>query len=292
MDSANRSQSLTAELEARLETDFALRRLPLPGGQQALRECGQGPVVVLLHGIGSTAASWLQVARQLASHARVIAWDAPGYGESSPLASPAPRAEDYAKRLGQMLDALQVERCLLVGHSLGALPALAYACTGGAHRIERLALISPARGYGEAQRMQVGREVRQQRLDQLQYLGLAAIAQQRGPNLVSPRATAEARAWAQWNMARLNPQGYRQAIELLCGDELLRHGTPAMPCTVHCGDVDQITPVASCQLIAQALGASFQVIADAGHASPIEQPHEVARRLAALLTPCLKGDCP
>lgn len=90
-------------------------------------------------------------------------------------------------------------------------------------------------------------------------------------------------------MARLNPLGYRQAIELLCGDDLLRHGQPAMPCEVHCGEADSITPPDTCLGVAKALGASFNLIADAGHASPIEQPRVVAGRLAYALKQSLTG---
>jgi pimeloyl-ACP methyl ester carboxylesterase len=50
---------------------------------------------------------------------------------------------------------------------------------------------------------------------------------------------------------------------------------------VHCGELDVVTTPASCRAIAPRLGASFQVIADAGHASPIEQPAAVARILLA-----------
>jgi len=175
-----------ADLQAQLERDFPQRLVASAGGQQALRECGAGPVVVLLHGIGSGAASWLQVARQLAPQARVIAWDAPGYGDSSPLESDAPKAEQYAARLAQMLDALGVEECVLVGHSLGALTALAFARSSQAHRVNRLVLISPARGYGAPALGQQRQQVRQQRLDNLQRLGIVGLANNAAPTCCRP----------------------------------------------------------------------------------------------------------
>ncbi|NVZ19034.1 alpha/beta fold hydrolase [Pseudomonas costantinii] len=279
----------TAHLQAQLERDFPQRLVPAAGGQQALRECGAGPAVVLLHGIGSGAASWLQVAQQLAPQARVIAWDAPGYGKSSPLESDVPKAEQYAARLAQMLDALGVDECVLVGHSLGALTALAFARSSQARRVSCLVLISPARGYGAPERASQRQQVRQQRLDNLQRLGIAGLAEQRSAHMLSPRATPEAIAWVRWNMARLNTAGYRQAIELLCGDDLLRHGQPAMPCEVHCGEADSITTADTCLSVAKALGARFNLIADAGHASPIEQPQVVAGRLASAIQESLTG---
>ncbi|AIL63075.1 alpha/beta fold hydrolase [Pseudomonas alkylphenolica] len=277
-----------AALEAQLPQRFAQRLVQLADGAQAIREAGYGPAIVLLHGIGSGAASWLQVAVQLSQRARVIAWDAPGYGDSSPLTASAPKAADYARRLRQLLDALQIDHCVLVGHSLGALSAAALAYQQP-QRIKRLVLISPARGYGDPARAEQAQQVRSQRLHNLEQLGIAQMASQRSAHMLSPAASAEARAWVQWNMARLIPQGYRQAIELLCGDDLLRYADLAVPCEVHCGAADSITTPADCQALASALGAPFHLIAAAGHASPIEQPEAVATQLARALDVSLTG---
>lgn len=278
----------TLALQTQLEQAFALRLVQLPGSTQAIREAGRGPAIVLLHGIGSGAASWLQVALQLSASARVIAWDAPGYGLSSPLPMPAPKAVDYARRLLHLLDALQIERCVLVGHSLGALTAVALGSSAG-QRASRLVLLSPARGYGDPARAAQAAQVRSKRLQALEHLGIATMASQRSAHMLSPAAGAEARAWVQWNMARLIPQGYRQAIELLCGDDLLRYADLPVPCEVYCGAADSITPPQDCQALAKALGAPFELIAGAGHASPIEQPEAVATLLAQTLDASLTG---
>lgn len=280
---------LAQPLEQRLASDFPQRLLVLPGGRQAIRECGGGPTIVLLHGIGSGAASWLQVAQRLAGRARVIAWDAPGYGDSAPLTQPGPRAEDYAARLAQLFDALDIERCVLVGHSLGALIATAFAAGEQARRVARLVLLSPARGYGDPARAALAEDVRGKRLRALERLGIAGMAEQRSAHLLSPRASAEQLAWVRWNMARLDAHGYRQAIELLCGDDLLRHAPLAVPCEVHCGELDAITKPESCHAIARALGAPFDLIPGAGHACPIEQAEVVAGRIAYALTQTQQG---
>ena len=52
----------------------------------AYRETGAGPALVLLHGIGSGSAGWLFQLETLKGY-RLIAWDAPGYGESENLRS-------------------------------------------------------------------------------------------------------------------------------------------------------------------------------------------------------------
>ncbi|TLX54968.1 alpha/beta hydrolase [Stutzerimonas nosocomialis] len=275
-----------------LDMAFPLRHLVFPEARTAVRECGQGPTVVLLHGIGSGAASWLQVARQLSGQARVIAWDAPGYGRSSPLAEARPRAESYARRLEHVLEALEIGRCVLVGHSLGAMTALACATGQAASRIARVMLISPARGYGAAARRAIGEQVRAGRLDHLERHGVEAMAEERSHRLLSTRASASQLDWVRWNMARLNPAGYRQAVELLCGDDLLRFPPLTMPCEVHCGEDDGITQPGECQLIADHLHARFSLIPRAGHASPIEQPEAVTERIASALKASLEGTRP
>lgn len=281
---------LTA-LQEQLRESFAERTVCIDDGQQALREAGHGAAIVLLHGIGSGAASWLQVAMALSDRARVIAWEAPGYGSSTPLPLPLPRAHDYARRLGQMLEALGVERCVLVGHSLGALTAAAFA-QAHPHRVSRLVLLSPARGYGAPGLAEKGRAVRTARLSALEQDGIAQMARERSIHLVSRTASSTAVHWVQWNMARLLPQGYRQAIELLCGDDLLRYAPLSVPCEVHCGSADGITRPEDCQPLADAFAAPFSLIAGAGHACAIEQPDEVTGRLALALEASLTGETP
>lgn len=278
--------ALTDTYVGHLQRQFGERLLPLSDGRQAIREAGQGQAIVLLHGIGSGAASWLQVAQGLHQRARVIAWDAPGYGHSAPLPMASPRATDYAARLVSLLDALEVERCVLVGHSLGALTASAFAKHHPA-RVSQLVLLSPARGYGA--RPDQGRAVRDKRLHDLATLGIERLAEMRSANLVSANASDQALAWVRWNMARLNPPGYRQAIELLCGDDLLHYCGQQVPCQVHCGSADSITTADDCRALAQAFAAPFQLIHGAGHACAIEQPETVTGRLARALDTSFTG---
>jgi len=275
-----------APLLAQLDQRFGARLLRLNQGQQAVREAGSGEAIVLLHGIGSGAASWLQVALGLSERARVIAWDAPGYGQSAPLPNAAPSACDYAGRLLQTLDALGIAQCVLVGHSLGALTAAAFA-QAQPGRVSRLVLISPARGYGAQPDQR--QAVRNKRLHSLEQLGIEQMARERSSHLLAPGASIEALAWVQWNMARLLPQGYRQAIELLCGDHLLRYAPLAVPCEVHGGSADSITRADDCQALAAALGAPFTLIPGAGHACAIEQPDTVTGLLARALDASLTG---
>lgn len=283
---ATDAQTLPASELALLDTRFPARTVPVGGGAAvSVREHGAGPAIVCLHGIGSGAASWLHVAMLLAPQARVIAWDAPGYGASTPLASATPTAADYAGRLHALLDALDVQSCVLVGHSLGALTAASAARNGSAlaSRIRRLVLISPAAGYGAPSRAEARARVRTERLATLDELGIAGMAAKRSGRLVSESASELAHQWVRWNMARLNDGGYRQAVELLCNGNLLADLPPAMPVRVACGTLDVVTTPDACAEVARQCGVALKPIEGAGHASYVERPQAVAALLGDVL---------
>lgn len=274
--------TLPASELARLDACFPARNVAVAGGAVlSVRECGQGPVLVCLHGIGSGAASWIDTAALLAPQARVVAWDAPGYGESTPLEPAAPSAADYAARLSALLDALDIGSCVLAGHSLGAITAAAAARSDA--RIRGLVLVSPAIGYGAASRAEARAKVRTERLATLDELGIAGMAARRAGRLVSDLASEHARQWVRWNMARLNDHGYRQAVELLCSADLLADLPPRVPVRVACGALDVVTPPAACEQVARQCGVPLELLADAGHAGYVEQPQAVAALLRASL---------
>jgi pimeloyl-ACP methyl ester carboxylesterase len=81
----------------------------------------------MLHGIGAHAEYFRFQLAALSSQWRVIAWNAPGYGLSDNLRSEQPQASDYAQALDDFLQAVQVDRCVLVGNSFGSAVAQAFA---------------------------------------------------------------------------------------------------------------------------------------------------------------------
>eukprot|EP01041_Mallomonas_annulata_P016320 gene16320-34132_t len=127
---------------------YPLRSTALPGGVRVShREAGMaaGVTHVLLHGIGSASGSWVAQLDALSASHTVLAWDAPGYGQSEPLPDSQPTPQAYAQRLWAWLDALGFNEPLtLVGHSLGALMATAAAAGEHSARVCALVLLSPA----------------------------------------------------------------------------------------------------------------------------------------------------
>jgi pimeloyl-ACP methyl ester carboxylesterase len=87
---------------------------------------GAGRPLVLLHGLASSARIWDRVAPRLAEHFRVLALDQRSHG----LTDPAEAGWDFAsitRDLHAFMEALALERPLLVGHSWGASTVLSYA---------------------------------------------------------------------------------------------------------------------------------------------------------------------
>ncbi|MDL5159671.1 alpha/beta fold hydrolase [Actinomycetospora termitidis] len=90
-------------------------------------EAGSGHPVLLLHGSGPGATGWSNYHLNipaLAERFRVIAWDAPGWGQSDA----APSAEyDHPAAVIELLDELGIEKAALVGNSMGGMVAVAVA---------------------------------------------------------------------------------------------------------------------------------------------------------------------
>lgn len=106
---------------------------------------GEGPAVVLLHGLTATRRYVVMGSRVLEKAGfRVIAYDARGHGESAPAAHAGDyEYEQLAGDLLAVLDHAGIERAVLVGNSMGAHTAMAFAI-GHPERVAALVQITPA----------------------------------------------------------------------------------------------------------------------------------------------------
>jgi pimeloyl-ACP methyl ester carboxylesterase len=123
-----------------MEATMKLQHLSIHGHRIALRTAGTGPVVLLIHGMAGSAATWSHVFRALAQRFTVVAPDLLGHGESG-----KPRRGEYAlgahaNVLRDLLHVLGYERATLVGQSLGGGVAMQFAYQFP-ERCERLVLV-------------------------------------------------------------------------------------------------------------------------------------------------------
>ena len=237
-------------------------------------EAGQGETILLLHGIGSGAASWLYQFETLGQQYRVIAWNAPGYGDTTPLTNDQPIAADYARALYTFCESTAIASAHLVGQSLGAIMAAAYSHIYPA-KVKSLTLLNPARGHGKADPVQ-REKMRQGRLQGMAKLGPEKNADARAPTQLSPNPSPEALALVRWNLAQLNPAGYAQAVYLLAFAHLPADATYSGAVQVLSGTADGIVPTAQARETAQAYPQhQFHTLEGLGHAAYAEGPDTV-----------------
>jgi pimeloyl-ACP methyl ester carboxylesterase len=115
-------------------------------GPIATAQAGRGPVLLAVHGLGGTKASFLPTLALVQRTHRVVAIDLPGFGDSvKPLRAPFD-ARYFAGVLCDLLDAMGIERAHLVGNSMGGRIALEVGLTCP-KRVGRLVLLSPAMAW-------------------------------------------------------------------------------------------------------------------------------------------------
>jgi pimeloyl-ACP methyl ester carboxylesterase len=126
---------------------FGAWEIELHGHQVVYRVAGQGPPVVLIHGMVNSSRHWRPVAMRLAERHTVIAPDLVGHGDSA-----TPRGDyslgAHATVIRDLLSALGVGRATIVGHSLGGGVAMVFFWQFP-HRVERLGLVSSGGLGGE-----------------------------------------------------------------------------------------------------------------------------------------------
>ena len=108
-------------------------------------EAGEGPPVILLHGLGATNASLLPTIMELAPDHRVVAPDLPGFGSSSkPIRTY--NAEFFATWLSEFMERLGIERAHLIGNSMGGRIAIEM---GLRHpeKVDHLCLFAPSPAF-------------------------------------------------------------------------------------------------------------------------------------------------
>lgn len=236
-------------------------------------EEGDGPPVVLLHGLSSsTAGNWVDPgiwSELVAAGRRVIGLDARGHGLSEKPHDPSAYGGDAMVRdTGALFDALGLEGVCLAGYSMGASTALQFAASDG--RLQRLVLGGiggdPSRWSTEAD----GRVPLSKRW-------LAGVEAENPDDIEDPVARRAREVFA----ARGNDLAAIAA--LLRADR--RHLSSDMPVTaievptlVVCGDKD-----ASPQPLAAALSRGEAVILEGDHSSVVANP-DLAKTIVAFVT--------
>lgn len=119
------------------------KKIIVDGIETNYKITGSGPLILILHGWGSSSEAWSKILELLAQHGfQTIVPDLPGFGRTVPPPT-VWGVEEYADFIKRFADALALEKFILVGHSFGGQTAAQFA----AHhpeKIEKLILFAPA----------------------------------------------------------------------------------------------------------------------------------------------------
>ena len=188
-----------------------LRQLPGAGSVTLDGEdAGEGPPVVLVHGLSATRRNVVQGSRALIKRGyRLIAYDARGHGASSP--APRYEYEDLVADLAAVLAHLELDRAALVGSSMGAATTMAFALEHP-ERVPALVQITPAyTGYARTGDVDGGTWERM--ASELENGGVDAFVQAAQPEELPDKWRAIAREATRQRMERHEePAAVAQAL--------------------------------------------------------------------------------
>ena len=233
-------------------------------------QAGAGDALVFLHGLGSCGQDWLLQMPVLADRFHVIAPDLRGHGES---ARPQGRVcvTDLAGDVTGMMDALGVGRAHLVGLSLGGCVAQQIALDCPA-RIRSLTLVNTFARYDSGEpRTAILVALR---MVILGTLGLPTQARLVAARLFPKPEQAPLRQIAAQRIAANDPATYRRMlIAIQRFDVRDRLGEIRCPTLVIAGERDTTVPLRAKRFLAAHIsGARLEIVADSGHATPVDQP--------------------
>jgi 3-oxoadipate enol-lactonase len=242
---------------------------------------GEGPVVVLVHGLGGSLYGWRAQARALADAGyRAIAYDQRGAGLSTTEGAPY-SVEGWARDLVALLDGLEIERAAICGHSMGCMVA-ENAALALDERCWALALLGGRaawpEGAGETfeQRAKLAREGR---IDDVAE-AVAAGGLTEGFRAEHPELWGLMVA----SVAANDPEAYAEAALAAAGGSMPDLGELGCPVLAFAGSEDVVTPPeAAAEIAATVPRGESAVIAGAAHWCMLEAPGEVSRALIRFL---------
>jgi pimeloyl-ACP methyl ester carboxylesterase len=262
-----------------------LLSLPLPrlkaaniGGETLVhyREAGDqaAPAILFLHGLGSNSNNFRAQLAGLSDRFRVIAWDAPGIGGSTPSPRSDPGSGYYVDVVRRLAERLGIGRFHLVGSSWGSVIAACFAAQQP-ELLLSLVLLSPNRSMGELQGAE--REAAlQQWLSPHGVIGAAPDVL--AGMLTGPNSKDRVRFLAGSLLDAASTAGFENAVRMMFNVNTLEVARQiAVRTLIITGAADQLAPKEQHGEPLHALigGSRIEVIDGIGHLVELEAPAEV-----------------
>ena len=249
------------------------RRAEAGGLSVAYQQTGAGPALVLLHGFTHDSRAWRPQLESLSDQFTVIAWDAPGAGQS---ADPPETFAigDWADSLAGLLDAADVQAAHIVGLSWGGILAQEFYRRHSV-RVRSLVLADTYAGWKGS----LPEPIPEERLAAClrdASLPPSEFVRKYLPGMFSESPTQEVREELARIMSDFHPIGFRlMATALARADTCDLLPTIRVPTLLVWGEADARSPMTVAHQLRDAIpGARLAVIPGAGHVSNLEASTE------------------
>lgn len=252
----------------------------LDGNATHYQSYGEGPPVVLVHGLGGTSHVWHGVMQALQQHHHVIALDLRGHGRSAGKGKFS--VEGWSKDVHKLIRHLELPAVTLVGHSLGSLVAQHLAETEP-DSVDNLVLVG---GISHFEPKTADRYA--ERADQVEKDGLDVIVDDWLAGAVSPQSHAMHSGMVgllREMFLRNDPAMYAKSCRALAKAPKIRHNDIGQPTVMITGAHDRSTPLAMSEELKRSIPVSrVKVLPHVGHWSPLEDPGAVAAAILEFLS--------
>jgi pimeloyl-ACP methyl ester carboxylesterase len=249
----------------------------------AYRVAGNGPCVVLIHGVGMQASIWQQQIDVLAKRHRVVAYDMLGHGGSS-LPPKDCTLADYADQLLALFDELEIGRAAVIGHSMGALVALEFAVSHP-DRVSAVAALNAVFRRSDLEKAAVGQRAAQ--LDDATAVTFAGPAIARWFGDPVPAALSGVADQARRLLDAVDPEGYRRSYRLFATADAAhkdRLATLSVPALFLTGTDDPNSTPAMSQAMADLVpNGRAEILPGQRHMVSLTDPDAVNRLLLDFL---------
>jgi pimeloyl-ACP methyl ester carboxylesterase len=239
----------------------------------AYQRAGDGPALLLLHGFTHDSRAWRPQLDGLSDQFTVIAWDAPGAGQSADPPD-AFGIGDWADRLAVFLDTVGVQQAHIVGLSWGGLLAQEFYRRHSARVLSQVLADTYAGWKGS-----LSEPVAEERLAAClrdASLSPTEFVPRYLPGMFSDSPRPEVQDELGRIMSEFHPLGFRlMATALARADTRDLLPTIRVPTLLIWGDADARSPLTVAHQMHDAIpGAWLAVIPGAGHVSNLEEPIE------------------
>jgi len=252
----------------------------------SFRQTGDGEALLFVHGMGCGSINWESQYDWFSSRYLTIGWDAPGYGQSSNFHTDLPSVADYIMALASFLDALEIKKVHLVGHSYGGIIVAGF-YRSYPERVLSMTLAQPVIGGGIQRPKDREKEIRK-RFELVQKLGMEKYAAMHVPKSCSPEVPPDILEKGISLTAKIPQAGYLKQFRSLKHANIFEWTRkPDIPALIVSGEFDTTADKQVIKRIAKQIsGIQEEVIPDIGHMIYLEHPNRFNELLEKFLKDC------